>query len=61
MESETEAWGIGKAIERFIQVTEDGDVEHLAAPGETLMEVVKYEPVSAGSSAFEKTSKILLH
>ena len=39
MESETEAWGIGKAIERFIQVTEDGDVEHLAAPGETLMEV----------------------
>jgi hypothetical protein len=42
MESETEAWGIGKAIERFIQVTEDGDVEHLAAPGETLMEVVKY-------------------
>ena len=34
MESETEAWGIGKVIERFIQVTEDGDVEHLnmAAP-----------------------------
>jgi hypothetical protein len=39
MESETEAWGIGKAIERFIQVTEDGDVEHLAAPDETPMEV----------------------
>ena len=62
MESETEAWGIGKVIERFILVTEDGDVEHLnmAAPGETLMEVVKYEPVSAGSSTFEKTSKIII-
>ncbi len=38
---------------------EDGDVEHLnmAAPGETLMEVVKYEPVSAGSSTFEKHRK----
>ena len=50
MESETEAWGIGKVIERFILVTEDGDIEHLnmAAPGETLMEVVKYEPSVGG-------------
>jgi hypothetical protein len=44
MESETEAWGIGKVIERFILVTEDGDIEHLnmAAPGETLMEGQKH-------------------
>jgi hypothetical protein len=61
MESETEAWGIGKVIERFILVTEDGDIEHLnmAAPGETLMEVVKYEPVSAGANTFERTSKTI--
>jgi hypothetical protein len=62
-QTETEAWGIGKVIERFIHVTEDGDVEHLnmASPGEALMEVVKqvYEPVSAGSITFEKTSKII--
>jgi hypothetical protein len=54
-------WQDHRKIIIIIQVREDGDVEHLitAAPGETLMEVVKYEPVSAGPSTFEKTSKIV--